>query len=362
MSEDELAVAVNVDPRNSLIISGIEDHLLRGSARWKTGPRQSILGFATNKYHAKTLTRQCRARGIDAECVLGDTPKEQREDNLRRFRDGKLTMMWSCGVFIEGVDVPRIDALVMAAPVMSPGKYMQMIGRGSRVFPGKDYCVVLDVVDVLGKHHVQTISDAFGVRGVDFLGEDVLAKIEIVERAQKLGMNVEPGENIEKIEQKLDLMDGVARGTIKIETTSQLVDVFDTAAIKEEVQRSSEFPWIRASTDRYILPMFGETTELRCNPLGQWVIQKGDQTVPLDKAVNKTPFKWADRQVKNMHDLRTWKAKLNGAKWQNEPATPKQVAFLQRMGVGVVPKDMTRGAASQLGDYLSFVKREARAA
>ena len=43
-----------------------------------------------------------------------------------------------------GFDAPNIDCVAMVRPTLSPGLYYQMVGRGFRLHPGKENCLVLD--------------------------------------------------------------------------------------------------------------------------------------------------------------------------------------------------------------------------
>jgi len=47
-------------------------------------------------------------------------------------------------VLTTGFDAPNIDCVAMLRPTLSPGLYYQMVGRGFRLHPGKDDCLVLD--------------------------------------------------------------------------------------------------------------------------------------------------------------------------------------------------------------------------
>ena len=53
----------------------------------------------------------------------------------------------SCGILTEGYDEPSIDVIVMARPTKSQGLYIQCVGRGLRLYPGKANCFVLDFTD-----------------------------------------------------------------------------------------------------------------------------------------------------------------------------------------------------------------------
>lgn len=47
----------------------------------------------------------------------------------------------------EGWDSPGTEVLLMARPTLSKILYVQQLGRGTRVFPGKEYLLVFDFID-----------------------------------------------------------------------------------------------------------------------------------------------------------------------------------------------------------------------
>ena len=55
-------------------------------------------------------------------------------------------MVCNCTLLTEGYDFPGLAALVIARPTLSPGLYMQMLGRGMRRAEGKTDCLVIDVL------------------------------------------------------------------------------------------------------------------------------------------------------------------------------------------------------------------------
>lgn len=46
-------------------------------------------------------------------------------------------------------DIPNIDSVIMARPTKSNVLFLQMLGRGMRLYPGKEDCLVLDFVDIV---------------------------------------------------------------------------------------------------------------------------------------------------------------------------------------------------------------------
>ena len=82
-------------------------------------------------------------------------PPNERKNVLDGLKKGELQVVTSCGILTEGFDEPTIDVVVMARPTKSPGLYIQCVGRGLRLWPGKDNCYVLDFTD--RGHNLDTV-------------------------------------------------------------------------------------------------------------------------------------------------------------------------------------------------------------
>jgi hypothetical protein len=75
-------------------------------------------------------------------------------------------------VLTEGFDDPGVSCIAMARPTRSEGLYAQCVGRGTRLFPEKKDCLILDFVD-LSTLSLCTLPSLFGVpRDLDLRGED----------------------------------------------------------------------------------------------------------------------------------------------------------------------------------------------
>lgn len=141
--EKELQAKVNTTNQNEKVV---EEIVARGEGR------KSWLIFSTGVDHAKALQRLLEAKGIPTGCILGSTPKKERERLLGDFRKGKLKAITNANVLTTGFDAPGIDLIAMVRPTMSPSLYVQMAGRGMRVAPGKDDCIVLDFAGNVTRH------------------------------------------------------------------------------------------------------------------------------------------------------------------------------------------------------------------
>jgi len=97
---------------------------------------------------------------VECGFVCGETPPAERDELLARFRNQEwvrqlqidfgqsaarpLKYLCNVNVLTTGFDAPNIDCVAMLRPTMSPGLYYQMVGRGFRLHPGKENCLVLD--------------------------------------------------------------------------------------------------------------------------------------------------------------------------------------------------------------------------
>jgi len=89
-----------------------------------------------------------------ATFVCGNTPKRMRDHTIDSFTDGKRRCLVST-LLGEGVDIPSINALIMAGGLKTTTGAIQKIGRALRVKEGKDSAIIVDFVDsgkYLAKH------------------------------------------------------------------------------------------------------------------------------------------------------------------------------------------------------------------
>src|SRR5262249_36926670 len=108
------------------------------------GKRRAWLLYCVGVAHASMVRDALRARGINAEMVLGETPDAERDRIIEDFRLGKLTALVSVMVLSYGFNVPHVDLIAMLRPTCSAGLYIQQVGRGTRKAEGKETCLVLD--------------------------------------------------------------------------------------------------------------------------------------------------------------------------------------------------------------------------
>lgn len=106
--------------------------------------RKSWLVFASGVDHADHIEQQLNSFGIPTAAVHSKMPTEERDKRILDFKSGKLRCAVSMGVLTTGFDHPPIDLIGMLRPTMSPGLWVQMLGRATRPSPGKTNALVLD--------------------------------------------------------------------------------------------------------------------------------------------------------------------------------------------------------------------------
>jgi hypothetical protein len=104
------------------------------------------LGFCVSVQHAQFMARVFNDAGIRSAAVWADTSDDLRRSALRDLAGKRISVLFSVDLFNEGVDVPTVDTLLLLRPTDSPTLFLQQLGRGLRLSPGKSVCTVLDFV------------------------------------------------------------------------------------------------------------------------------------------------------------------------------------------------------------------------
>jgi DNA repair protein RadD len=106
--------------------------------------RNHWLVFASGIDHAEHITGTLQRFGMEAACVHSRMAKDLRTKHIQDFKAGRLRALVNNNILTTGIDFPEVDCIVMLRPTASPGLWVQMLGRGTRPFPGKNNCLVLD--------------------------------------------------------------------------------------------------------------------------------------------------------------------------------------------------------------------------
>lgn len=134
---------LTADERVSKIISKIEFY---GS---DNGITRGLI-FCSLKSEAKELSLKFNQRGYKTVALTGDNSEEERtkaielleSDNLKI----KLDYIFTVDIFNEGIDIPKINQVVMIRPTQSAIIFIQQLGRGLRKAENKYYLTIIDFI------------------------------------------------------------------------------------------------------------------------------------------------------------------------------------------------------------------------
>lgn len=150
--EEKLEREINVPERNRLVA---ENYLKHAKGR-------KAIGYGVTIKHAKELAETAQGFGIRADYIYGADP--ERQAKLEAHRDGELDVLFNSVLLMEGYDDSSISCVLWARPTLSRNRYVQGIGRGLRLHPGKKDCLVLDFVDSLAKQGLVGLWDFEGAK------------------------------------------------------------------------------------------------------------------------------------------------------------------------------------------------------
>jgi hypothetical protein len=217
-----------------------------------------------------------------AEAVWGVDP--DRGAKLARHQSGETLMLRNVGVLCEGYNDPSICCIVLASPTKSNLRFTQTVGRGTRVFEGKENCLVLDVIDSTKHHSLISLPSLLGLpTGLNLHGESAVEAIGVIEGALRERPHLD--------------MSGL-KDLNKIEEYITRVNFWD-ADVPEEVERHSELTWYR-SLRGYVLNLPAmEKLEIAENVLGTFDISGmlGSKAVAATVESIELAFALADEMV-----------------------------------------------------------------
>lgn len=129
-------------------------------------------------------------KGFRAAEVNGES--KDRDVILEEFSQGKFNVLCNSMLLTEGWDCPIVDCIVVLRPTKVRSLYCQMVGRGTRLYPGKDHLLILDFLWMTGKHNLVHPADI------------ICKKKEIAERVTDMLADGKEGDIFDKERDVLD--------------------------------------------------------------------------------------------------------------------------------------------------------------
>jgi DNA repair protein RadD len=110
----------------------------------KAYSRRCWLIFCNGIDHAEHISAILTSFGVDSRAVHSKKKVEENDKAIEDFKEGRLRCIVNSDKLTTGFDCPQVDFIGMIRHTMSPNLWVQMLGRGTRVSPGKENCLVLD--------------------------------------------------------------------------------------------------------------------------------------------------------------------------------------------------------------------------
>jgi ATP-dependent helicase IRC3 len=300
------------------------------------GSRRTI-AYGVDVNHARDIAAVWSQSGVPSGFVHGAMRPDERKEVMEAFRHGDIRLLANCEIATEGVDFPFCDCIVMARPTKSWSLYCQMVGRGTRIHPGKSDCIVLDAVDNCGKHNICTLPSMLDLPPtLDLQGKTIK---EADDLATALGERISDPRLPSTFE---------ALQNLSLEAVS-LVDF----RVPSEVQQYSRLAWM-PTRDGYAMSAGGKGNRievledavgnysLRITREGRIRTAKG-ASGSLQEALKYGDL-WANKIWPGIGALND-----TGAKWRRDLPTDKQLSLLRKLRVAETVLDsINKGEASSL--------------
>jgi len=337
-----------------------ERNLQAYKAWMKLAQDRQTIGFCVSIEHAQHLAELFRKHDVLAEAIWGDDP--DRKKKLDLFRAGEIEVLFNCDILTEGFDMWQVECVMNLAPTKSPVKYVQRVGRGTRLQEGtgnlrlwkqgtgnprlwkqehsleqtiKHDCIIIDLVDNCTRNSLITLPTLMGLPNTtDLQGKSMVWAVKQLEDAQKEFPHVDFS--------KLPALD-------KLHQFIEEVSLFDPVFPEETVQ--STLSWHGSPSGGYSLMLPNKDfIRIKQNLLDEFELE-GYVKEKKYKGVRSTlaeALSVADSLVQKVAPDVLRVVKKEQA-WHNEPATESQIKTLKKFYKGKqIPVDLNKGKASRL--------------
>ena len=128
---------VENEDRNGLIIKAAKKLVAAG---------KKVLILVVRVQHGKLLMGKLEDE-FSVKYLDGTKSAKKRMQAIQDMRDGSVDILIASKIFDQGIDIPELDALILAGSGKSSGRALQRIGRVIRTAPGKEKAIVVDFFD-----------------------------------------------------------------------------------------------------------------------------------------------------------------------------------------------------------------------
>ncbi|AXH10850.1 DNA repair helicase [Malaciobacter halophilus] len=114
--------------------------------------KRKALAFCVNKEHANYMCEEFNKKEVVSTTLLAEDSISSREKAIEKLQDenSNLEVIFCVDIFNEGVDIPKINTILMLRPTTSSTVFIQQLGRGLRKTKDKEFLTILDFI---GNHN-----------------------------------------------------------------------------------------------------------------------------------------------------------------------------------------------------------------
>lgn len=255
-----------------------------------------------------------------AVVVTGQT--KNRAKIIQRFTDGEIPCIVNVMVFTEGTDIPRVETVIVARPTQSEALYAQMVGRGLRLYPGKEKLTLIDCVGVTGKASLCTAPSLLGV-DMDSVPQNKRNEVQ--------------GDLFE-LPNKIIAVSDCPESWIK---NVEIVDLW----AKEQKYQTHDVNWFKMPDGSLVCGLRDRNAIKIPAPdsLGMVPLKDGG-FMPMQEALD---LAYSRLQAVYADDAYIWDLRL-AKKWGKAPASEKQKQIIAKRCKGFDCTNLTKGQASQI--------------
>ena len=120
------------------------------------------LVFCSRNEIALELSKQFNEKGYNTIALTGDNSEEERRSAIESIEseenEDRLDYIFTVDIFNEGIDIPKVNQIIMLRPTQSAIIFVQQLGRGLRKNGGKDYLTVIDFIGNYNNNYLVPIA------------------------------------------------------------------------------------------------------------------------------------------------------------------------------------------------------------
>lgn len=298
----ELEEALNTEALNGAIAEAYQKYA-----------KGATLIFATSVKHAQDIAKKIPG----AVAVTADT--KNRQYLINKFTNREIPCLVNCMIFTEGTDMPLVETVMIARPTQNSSLYTQMVGRGLRLYPGKDKLTLIDLVGITGKANLCTAPSLLGI-----------------------DLNTVPKSKQDEIEGDLfDLPELINQKADCIESWIRNVEIVDLWS-KEQQYNLHNVNWFKMPNGDFVLNLKGRKIRIPAqNELGETIL---DRPMKMQEAFD-TVYQYLCENYEDQKYL--WDLSIV-KKWGKAPATEKQKEQVRRFFKNYDTTELTKLEASQI--------------